>query len=502
MINKIKNNYLYVLEYLLLFIFVLFIAKSNNSLFVGKINGYFIFNVILVLILSFFFFFFLHKKENIKIEKLFLLIILLIGPLYLLFFPVNSLPDEATHSFRIYEIANGNLISKKYNKVVSGRRMDKNISSAVYNNKTYNKYLSNIKIKSSKDKKIYQFNNTSLYSFVCYLPQVTGVLFSKIFTSSIVVQLVFSKIFNFIVYVLFMYFAIKFLPIKKEILLLIGLLPLSVQEAVSLSPDSLTIASSALLVSYILYLRSSKEKEIKKNNLIVLGVLSFIVSQCKIVYLPLCLLSFLIPNNKFKNIKHKYKSLILIILIVSIVSLLWLKIAGQFLPSSGGSIDSAKQLNNIITNPVKYIYVLFYTFNVGFIDYIFQAFGSSLGTLNINISNILVFANILIYVILSMCDDGTVVKKISGYNKWFILLIVIGVILLMCTSLYIQWTPVNNFEVLGIQGRYLIPILFVSSLLFINNNIVVKKNMFNKYIKLFIVMEHLCVISTIMYHFI
>ena len=298
-----------------------------------------------------------------------------------------------------------------------------------------------------------------------------------------------------------MYYAIKLLPLKKELMFIVGLIPLSIQEAVSLSPDSLTISASALLISYIFYLRSSKIKNINTKHIVLISMLSLIVSQCKIVYLPLCLLLFLIPSSKFKSLRNKIIVCLSIFTIVFVISIIWLKIAGAYLPEGAAGIDSSKQLHNIITNPIKYCLILISTFNYGFVDYLFEAFGGSLSLLNINITRIFILINIILFVVFALCNNKEK-EEVSKYVKWFLGIIIIGIIVLICTSIYIQWTPVNLDLIIGIQGRYFIPLLFISGLLLYNKQINTKQSLFNRYFVLFIVMEQLCVLSNIFNNFI
>ena len=500
MINKLKKNYLYLLEFIVLFVLAIF-PIAYNTVVKGLSISLTITSVIIILVIALFFYFFLSKKDSFKPEKLFLLIILVVGPFYLFLFPLNQIPDEFSHAGRIYEIAGGNLVSEKISDTVVGRELDSAIYPVLINNKNYNAYFEKINTIETKKDMVYQFNNTSLYSFVCYIPQVTGVLVSNIFTDKIMIQLLFARLFNFLVYAFLMYWAIKLLPLKKELMFIVGLLPLSIQEAVSLSPDSLTIATSALLISFIFYLRSEKIKVINIKHIIILALLTLFVSQCKIVYLPLCLLLFLIPGSKFNTVKQKYLILISMIVVISLISVIWLKIAGSYLPDGVGGIDSNKQLSNIISNPFKYLYVVLATMNFSFIDYIFEAFGSSLSNLNIAISKIFITINIVLFILLSVVNYKEK-EKVNQLTKWFIGGVIIIITMLICTSLYLQWTPVDDSLIKGIQGRYFIPLLFISGLLLFNKKINTKVNLFNRYFILFIIMEQFCVLSSVFYFFI
>ena len=95
------------------------------------------------------------------------------------------------------------------------------------------------------------------------------------------------------------------MPFSKELLLLIALMPMSLQQAASLSQDSFTNAIAFLFVAYCFKIAYNIEKCSVKDKIILFG-LAVIISLCKIVYLPLILLYFLIPHDRMESKKLLY----------------------------------------------------------------------------------------------------------------------------------------------------------------------------------------------------
>ena len=63
-------------------------------------------------------------------------------------------------------------------------------------------------------------------------------------------------------------------------------------------------------------------------------------------------------------------------------------------------------------------------------------------------------------------------KKVIEYSLWkrlFLLAIIIITIFLIWLALYLDFTPVGEEAIYGVQARYYLPLLYVSSLLFANN---------------------------------
>lgn len=449
--------------YILLSIFsVLYIAQkwSNHGM---KIL--FVLEILLIIgeIILFFILKKLHK-EHCTLSKLYLIAAIFFGGFYILGFPPSQLPDDSSDYLRSLEVANFHATSIQNEKNQVGREFSENILD-VYSEETYGDVLKNSDLKLDGDKKFLLFANKSLYSFVCYIPQAIGVGIGALFHFPIIVQIIFGKILNYALFVILMYLSIKYIPTKKLLLFFIALLPMSMQEAASLSPDAITIAMSVAIISFILYIRDKKIK-LTKVHLSLLALMSICLSLCKIVYLPLCLLIFLLPNESFSNKKQKYIYCIFLSILVVSLNLIWLKISSAYLVAFEGKSSSGEQLQYVLQNPLRYLVVLTTTLDSYLVAYLEQMVGHSLGKFVVTTSYVIVVFSlgILLYLIINKNADKKYI--FSLFEKLFILFMIIATILLMFTSLYLQWTQVGASTVDGIQGRYFIPLLLPIAMLF------------------------------------
>ena len=176
--NFFKNNYLYIIFCVLFIIIntVLFRkAELNNNL---RLVIYF---VSIIVELSYIF---IINKLKISIEKMFLVIAIPLGLLFMILLPIGQIPDENTHYERIYAISEGYLISKSDSEGTGYAYMPDYVLNNFNNGNIENFEYSNVTDNLFKkyDKKIVKktFPNTSLYSFVVYIPQTVGVLVGKI----------------------------------------------------------------------------------------------------------------------------------------------------------------------------------------------------------------------------------------------------------------------------------------------------------------------------------
>lgn len=410
---------------------------------------------------------YLRYRKNIKVENIFLITIPVICLFYIICMPTFKNHDEIYHWYRAYEVSTGKLMEEVDGDTL-GTILPQSISDVTtddWQSITYAKVRDSLNAELDKENTALLYSETSaVYSFVQYIPQAIGIFITRIFTDKVLLLAYGGRIINMVFSIILIYFAIKKIPFRKKILLLLSYIPIAIEGFSSLSPDAMTISMAFFYIAYILSLAFSKENHIIDGKKIaILTVLSVIMAMCKIVYLPLILLLFIIPKEKFKNEK-KIKNIFIIGAIAVVLNLIWLMVAGIYL-SHFREGDSSIQVISILTNPIKYLQNCLYTVNLNGQDYIYSMFGGELGwgelvQLNSIVPYILCF--ILIWITIT---DQTIKDKFKLYQKVWITIAAIAVVGLIFTSLYVQWTTIGSDSVLGIQGRYFIPILPLVALL-------------------------------------
>ena len=410
---------------------------------------------------------YLRYRKNIKVENIFLITIPVICLFYIICMPTFKNHDEIYHWYRAYEVSTGKLMEEVDGDTL-GTILPQSISDVTtddWQSITYAKVRDSLNAELDKENTALLYSETSaVYSFVQYIPQAIGIFITRIFTDKVLLLAYGGRIINMVFSIILIYFAIKKIPFGKKILLLLSFIPIAIEGFSSLSPDAMTISMAFFYIAYILSLAFSKENHIIDGKKIaILTVLSVIMAMCKIVYLPLILLLFIIPKEKFKNEK-KIKNIFIIGAIAVVLNLIWLMVAGIYL-SHFREGDSSIQVISILTNPIKYLQNCLYTVNLNGQDYIYSMFGGELGwgelvQLNSTVPYILCF--ILIWITIT---DQTIKDKFKLYQKVWITIAAIAVVGLIFTSLYVQWTTIGSDSVLGIQGRYFIPILPLVALL-------------------------------------
>ena len=444
------------------------------------------------------------KKYNLKMENIFLLVAPIICIFFMITMPTFKNHDEYYHWLKAYEVSEGHLMTPIENGI-QGSMMPKQVAEVLPEDWTtldYSEVKERLKIQINEDDKVILNPETAaVYSFVQYVPQATGIAIARLFTSNAYIITYAGRVLNIIVAIAILYFAIKIIPFGKKMLLIPAMIPIAIEGFTSLSPDAMTISMSFLYIAYILYLAFDKKVEkIKLKDKIILLIMSIIIALCKIVYIPLVGLLLIIPKEKFENNKNKIINFIVIAGIAIVINLIWLAISSRYL-STFREGDSKIQVLLALQNPVQFIQQFLYTLNLNSGNYILSLFGADLGWGELVKINTMVPYCLLVIYVFTAITDNKLKNRFEAYQIVCILLVVLAIIALIFASLYVQWTTIGNESIIGVQGRYFLPIIPLIMLL-LGNCIKVKstydeKNV-NKFVGISILTLNLYTISQIL----
>lgn len=506
----LKENYVYFLIHFGLMLIVLLIALTLpvDKDYALQIPGNNLFaNVTwLIVIITSIIYYFLIKyfnKKEIKLEKLFLCLIIPLGIMYGLVNPLGKIPDETQHARKSMAISNGIFFAHKdedgnpYDKFNS--KINELVTTSV---DTYEDAWTRITA-AETDEEIMLIYSMATYAPICHMPQAFGMILARIFGGGVTVQCYMARLVNLLFSTFLFYEAIRFIPFKKIVVFFLGLLPLTISECASMSSDALTISGCIFYISYILYLVYDKSKEkINKKDIIILIISSIVVSLCKIVYMPLCLLLFTIPKDKFDSKKLKNIIVILIVSISIILNLIWLGYAATFLNEVNPGVNASEQVKFILSHPISYALILFRTIHIYNQTFIMSLCGEGLGNYNAQASVLFTIPCVIIFAFIFFINEEKDKVEFSACTKFIYAVIFSLIIILIYTSLYVAWTPLKNPLILGVQSRYFLPVLLLTAIVFDNKIFNINKKIENKYLISFMLFMNLNALSCLMFTYI
>jgi len=396
-----------------------------------------------------------------KLERVFLVMWLVCSAIMAVSSPFGRVPDEPTHFCRILALSYGDVISESSEEgTTAGSELPlpRDFLSMQYSSRAL--FNSRNTMTLTDEKSFFEFPNTSAYSPVTYLPQVLGVFLARLVTSKIVLIIYAGRIFNWLAATLLLYFAVKHAKFGKEIIMLTALMPMNLQESVSLAPDGLVTALIIVMFCYIMHLRYDFDdgRRMSVRQITAVYILAAAVALIKIVYLPFCLVFLMIPWQRFGSKKAYGIHMTAAASLTCVCSLCWLRIAGNYLFYAG--TDAALQTQSVMTHPFLYVLTVCRTLFMHMGEYLQEIVGLRLGCIDIDVTSIIIL--VYLYYFIRKMDGSVFHTQVSKHHPYSRLIIfsVIAVMLLNLTALYIQWTPVYQNTIEGIQGRYFIPLVF------------------------------------------
>jgi uncharacterized membrane protein len=431
--------------------------------------------------------------DKIKPWNFFVFAALFFEILYTLVTPPLQAPDEQNHFYRAYQVANGHFLPERTSNRLGGEipvcfdefinpyfYAATNLKYVLYGHETQaaNNVAFTDSITEFKD-----FPNTAYYSAVSYMPQALGMFIVKQFNCSVSTIYYAGRFAGFLFWLIIMYMVIRIVPVYKWLFTTLILLPMSLYVTNSLSADTVTNCLGFLFIALVLKHVFSEKSITLKDLSLFLGLLLLIVFA-KVVYIGLIVLLFLIPANKFKNLIHKYSSILCIGAVSLLVIFWWSGIIMQNYITYA-EYDPAHNfyigLNSCANYHAQKEYILshgFYFFKVIYnsifkhpeqflIGYI-GAFGQS----DIAMRGITYIFSYVVILFLALTENNAF--KFNGKQKVIILSSAVAAFVLLLLSQHLLWDCVGEGIVDMVQGRYLIPLFPLLFILFSNSKIKLK----------------------------
>ena len=429
--------------------------------------------------------FFFAKKVSVSISTKFLVAVLVLGSIYMFVIPVDAVPDEHTHYLRTYSVANEILRLKPEDGKLLMREVD-----AVADNKTkyeskneYNEYFCKFKNEFFTGKSEYKGYKIGLmkgYSLPYVVPAI-GMIIGRVLNLGYISCYMMARLFNLIFFAIVMTYAVKKIPVFKEGLFAIGLLPIVMQQGMSLSYDVMLIACTT--ASFSLLLKGYCEVEtMSRLDWVLFGVFSFSVIPLKgyayvlIGIQPLVLMTYrMIKNKSLKDVSligpiAGILGMILTKICKAIISYDNLYPVGDMFSSSLPIFKSniiywygqeGYNLMMFIRNPVKLIDILVNTLYKYGGEYWETSIGSALGWYCIEPPKFFIYLLMICLPIVFLKKKSEVIRidRIIKVDFLFIVLVTIGFILV---GMLLGWTPQALNYIAGCQGRYFIPLIMFS----------------------------------------
>lgn len=333
-------------------------------------------------------------------------------------------------------------------------------------------------------------NQTEGTSPIAYLPQVLALLVTKPFTKSPELLAYAQEIALALLWILGITLTIRIAPFGKWAILFIALLPTQIQDSFQLGADVMTtlpaVLAVALLINRVVHPLYQEPK--LTYEFALLSLLITLSTQGKVVMLPLLLILLAYPLGFTYSVYQKG----------AFLKTLWKRCLGCVLPIAGiltwgwisqingrGLRDvyivAPSRMQLLLDNPIHAIT----DWVISSARWLMKQFDysgliSSLHAGDTRLPGTVTLAGFCILVILIFCSEQTCHDSISentgftqGVAKSSIItvnivlcLTALGITMATLLSMYVIWTPIGAYGLLGVQSRYLLPCLYIVAMLF------------------------------------
>ena len=448
-------------------------------------------------------------KKRLSIEKLFVVVAVFIGLIYLIILPVYSGLDEGMHVPTVYSYANsilgkdavdeeGNTLWRGDDDSIIYHDRDRFPSITTYAN-IYHHFgdkADETTLHASEVNKLRPLSVTVLG----YFPQVLGVVIGRMLHMGAVRVFLMGKLFILLFYIFCMYWTIKRIPVGKELMATIGLLPMTMEQVTSYSYDAVVLCACFLFIGIVLELIYSKRK-VTWKDIALLTILVLIMAMVKIVYFVIALLCVAIPAESFGGKKKKFLAAVFIIF-VGFAGIMFTRLShivevttGSTLALYGQETYSLGYLFEGFSRPLKIVYSTLWE-NISF--YLYSMLGIRLGWYDIPIPEFVLFGfTVVLFMTARKSKDE--LWNMPTEVKALALTAAVICILGVEAALLLDYTTIDSIVVQGVHGRYFLPILPLLLLLFKGNSVVVEGSKMRSYFYVIYVLQYFSILHIVAY---
>ena len=408
-----------------------------------------------------------------RAHNVFAILALIFGTCFLISTPPFQVPDEIAHFDRVFRLAEGG-VTQKLENGRSGDYVPASIDTA-FRQFRYLSWKSDQKLKKEKifnalriplnqEKRKFDRIDAGNYFYFSYIPQLPAVLIGKLFGMNVLIILYLGRVFGLIFYLICVRYAITLIPEGKWLLLALALMPICLAQAGSYNADCVLYSFSFLGVALLMKTLFDRGPLTLNKETVLLLAIFLVFGVLKVLYLPLVLLVFIIPRNRFKDRLQYYIITISVVVLSAALAFAWLKISSSHSAPADPNANAPQKIASLIHNPFLPVRLVTETMN----RFPGSHYRMTIGVLGYGDTRLPdgVYTTYTMTILFLAMIEGCKKFRLSIYSR--ILFWVLGIVIFLgaFVALWLINPRQNGFVVTGVQGRYFIPALFCFLLAF------------------------------------
>jgi uncharacterized membrane protein len=264
-------------------------------------------------------------------QRIFLALAWTFGTLFVFLTPPFQAPDEYDHFYRAYQVSQGHL-TQTWNGNQAGGFLPKSLIE--FQDRVSANIPHHLKIKQSLAvlwamRKIplrageREFVAFPWYAPTNYFPQAAGIAVARWLGAGPLILLYAGRLGNLLAWSLLIYLALRLIPFLQWTLALLALMPMSLFLAASLSADAMVNGLCFLFVAAVLRCAVGDERPITAARMGGMIFLGAAIALAKTAYVPLVLLTLMIPAGKYGGRRRYWLAFTLLLAVSAAVTVGW-----------------------------------------------------------------------------------------------------------------------------------------------------------------------------------
>ncbi len=227
----------------------------------------------------------------------------------------------------------------------------------------FSNYILTEDFNAGSGESVFKDISAGVYSPICYLPQTAGIAVGRVFGLSPLGCFYLARVFVLLSYTALVFMALKVLPVGKNVMMPLALLPMALGIAASLSSDVVLNGVAFLFIAYLLNQALKKSpRPLTGGEVKIFLLLCAALALLKPVYIPIVLLLLLLPAERFRDKKSRLLFLFGCIGLTVLVMAAWNISQAQKLAAGDwrqGGLDAKYQLHVALTRPLQLLGVVY-----------------------------------------------------------------------------------------------------------------------------------------------
>jgi len=416
-------------------------------------------------------------------------LVLLFGIIFMVVLRPLNTPDEANHFLRAYQIAEGDFTGRQNTKegCLSEWKDSMNTDQAlrtffvpksvalfaVLDRSNYDASKQYAVPLDARNQIRVCARQTSSNNPIGYIPQVIGITLGRIVHASPIVIDYLARIAVLLFWVACIFFAVRISPVRKWSLIAIALLPIAVQQSISIGADVMSIAPGILFMAVLLRSYYDDRSQYIKKDITMLCAFATVATLAKpvMIFLVLLIPFYIARKHPIMTVRPWRTKQNLITISAALVPFVFYFIWNAIASMTGVSVTdifslAAEKMTLLSQHPFSVLH----TFMRQMYHYVvsgasLDGFGS-FGWFTYIMPALWMYAGISVMIMsltLNYETKHTITEKqrVLPYLRAIITIVAILIVIANISSLFLIWTPLNAVAIQGMQFRYYLAPLFL-----------------------------------------